>query len=292
MQWINEEIQRRFPGKISIGESMRDNPWITKDTGAGGAGFHAQWDAEFVHPVRAAIIARDDTSRDLGTVSKAIEHRYDLDAFRRVIYTESHDEVANGRARVPEEIWPGNVDNWFSKKRSTLGAALVLTSPGIPMIFQGQELLEDRWFHDQDPIDWSRTDDVHGIFGMYRDLIALRRNLPGVTRGLCGQNLHIYHFDNEAKLLAFHRWDKQGPKDSVIVVVNMTNQIRDEYVIGFPRAGLWKTRFNSDSYNYDPDFENHPSHDIEAHEEKTDDLPCSGKINIGPYTVVIFSQDE
>ena len=29
----------------------------------------------------------------------------------------------------------------------------------------------------------------------------------------------------------------------------MTNQNSDGYVIGFPRAGLWKTRFNSDSYN-------------------------------------------
>jgi 1,4-alpha-glucan branching enzyme len=33
--------------------------------------------------------------------------------------------VANGRARIPEEIWPGKVDNWFSKKRSTLCAAIV-----------------------------------------------------------------------------------------------------------------------------------------------------------------------
>ena len=155
MQWINAEIRQLFPGKISIGESMRNNPWVTKDVGAGGAGFNAQWDAEFVHPVRQAVIVRDDASRDLGAVSKVIEHRYDLDAFRRVIYTESHDEIANGRERVPEEIWPGNVDSWFSKKRSTLGAAIVLTSPGIPMIFQGQELLEDRWFQDKVPIDWS-----------------------------------------------------------------------------------------------------------------------------------------
>jgi len=292
MQWINGEIRRWFPGRISIGESMRNNPWITKDTGAGGAGFNAQWDAEFVHPVRQAIIVRDDASRDLGAVSKAIEHRYDPDVFRRIIYTESHDEIANGRARVPEEIWPGNVDSWFSKKRSTLGAAIVLTSPGIPMLFQGQELLEDRWFQDKDPIDWSRTEDKHGILGMYRDLIALRRNLPGVTRGLCGQNIQIFHFDEEARLLAFHRWDKQGPKDSVIVVVNMANQIHDDYLIGFPRAGLWKTRFNSDSYNYGPDFANHPSPDAEAGEEKADGLPCSGKINIGPYTVVVFSQDD
>ncbi len=60
MQWINVEIQQRFPGKISIGESMKNNPWVIKDVGAGGAGFNAQWDAEFVHPVRQAVIVRDD----------------------------------------------------------------------------------------------------------------------------------------------------------------------------------------------------------------------------------------
>ena len=81
-----------------------------------------------MNSVRRAVIAREDASRDLGAVSKAIEYRYDLDAFRRVIFTESHDEVANGKTRVPEEIWPGNVDSWFSKKRSTLAGALVLLS--------------------------------------------------------------------------------------------------------------------------------------------------------------------
>jgi 1,4-alpha-glucan branching enzyme len=292
MQWINVEIQQRFPGKISIAEGMHKNPWVTKDVGAGGAGFNAQWDAEFVHHVRQAVIACDDGFRDLGAVSKAIEHRYDQDAFERIIYTESHDAVSNGRARVPEDIWPGKADSWFSKKRSTLAGALVLTAPGIPMIFEGQELLEDRWFQDKVPIDWSRAEDEQGILGMYRDLIALRRNLSGVTRGLCGQNIHLYHFDDGAKIIAFHRWDKQGPTDSVIVVVNMMNQNRDGYVIGFPRAGLWKARFNSDSHNYGQSFANHPAPDVEAHEEKIDGLPCSGKISIGPYTAVIFSQDE
>ncbi|MDZ4200828.1 MAG: alpha-amylase family glycosyl hydrolase [Gallionella sp.] len=292
MQWINTEIKRLYPGKISIGEHFRNNSWLTKEVGAGGAGFNAQWDAQFVHPVRQAIIGRDDASRDLGAVCKAIQHRYNLDAFQRVIYTESHDEVANGRARVPEEIWPGKVDSWFSKKRSTLGGALVLTSPGIPMLFEGQELLEDRWFQDKDPIDWSRENDQHGILGMYRDMIALRRNLSGVTRGLCGQNVHLYHFDGGGKIIAFHRWDQQGPRDSVVVVVNLMNQSRDDYLIAFPRAGLWKTRLNSDSYSYGPDFANHHSPDVKACDGGKDGLPCSGKISIGPYTVVIFSQDE
>ena len=291
MQWINKEIQQRFPGRISIAEGMQHNAMVIKETDSGGAGFNAQWDSEFVNPIRQAVIAADDASRDLGAVSKAIEYRYDDDVFRRVIFTESHDEVANGRARVPEEIWPGKVDSWFSKKRSTLGGALVLTSPGIPMIFEGQEFLEDRWFQDKIPIDWSRTEDEHGILGMYRDLIRLRRNLLHVTRGLCGENIHVYHFDEAAKIIAFHRWDKQEPTDSVVVVVNMVNRNCDDHVIGFPRAGSWKTRFNSDSYNYGPNFANHPTPDVEAREDEVDGLPCSGKISIGPYTVVIFSQD-
>ena len=292
MQWINEEVHKRFPGKISIAESMHNNAWVTKDAGAGGAGFNAQWDSEFVNPVRQAVIIQDDSSRDLGAVCKAIAYRYDLDVFRRIIFTESHDEVANGRARVPEEIWPGRVDSWFSKKRSTLGAALVFTSPGIPMIFEGQEMLEDRWFQDEAPIDWTRAEGECGILNLYSDLIALRRNLSGVTAGLSGQNTHIFHFDNNDKIIAFHRWDKPGPKDSSVVIVNMKNQFYDNYAIGFPRAGLWKTRFNSDSNYYDSKFTNHFSPNTEAHEGNFDGLPCSGKINIGPYTVVIFSQDE
>ena len=292
MQWINAEIQQRLSSKIIIAEGMHKNPWVTKDVGAGGAGFNAQWDADFVHHIRQAVIAQDDRSRDLGSVSKAIEHRYDQDAFKRIIYTESHDAVSNGRARLPEDIWPGKADSWFSRKRSTLAGALVLTSPGIPMIFEGQELLEDRWFQDKVPIDWSRAESEKGILEMYRDLIALRRDLSGLTRGLCGQNIHLYHFDDGAKIIAFHRWDKKGPTDSVVVAVNMMNQNRDGYTIGFPRAGLWKTRFNSDSNKYGPDFANHTTSDVEAHEEKIDGLPCASKINIGPYTVVIFSQDK
>jgi len=184
------------------------------------------------------------------------------------------------------------VDSWFSKKRSTLGAGLVFTSPGIPMIFEGQELLEDRWFQDKTPIDWARAECECGILNLYRDLIALRRNLSGVTGGLGGQNTHIFHFDNDDKVIAFHRWDQQGPKDSVVVIVNMRNQFYDEYAIGFPRAGVWKTRFNSDSIDYDPKFANHFVPDTEAREDNLDGLPCSGKINIGPYSVVIFSQDK
>jgi 1,4-alpha-glucan branching enzyme len=186
MRWVNDELNNQAPGKISIAEDLKSNPWLTKDTGAGGAGFDAQWAADFIHPVRQVLIVTDDQQRDIYAVGNAINHRYNDDAFERVIYTESHDEVANGRARLPEDIHPGSADSWYAKKRSTLGAALVFTSPGIPMLFQGQEFLEDEWFRDQDPIDWSKREKFAGILELYRDLITLRRNKYGFTTGWRG----------------------------------------------------------------------------------------------------------
>lgn len=41
-----------------------------------------------------------------------------------------HDADSNGAQPVPQMIFPGKADSWYSKKRSTLGAAAVLTALG------------------------------------------------------------------------------------------------------------------------------------------------------------------
>jgi 1,4-alpha-glucan branching enzyme len=290
LQWINNEIRARQPWKLSIAEDMQQNPWLTKDTGAGGAGFSSQWDAGFVHPIRQAIITGDDGARDMYLVQRAIEQRYNTDAFERVVYTESHDEDANGHQRVPEEIWPGKADSYFSKKRSTLGAVLVFTSPGIPMIFQGQEFLQYGWFDDGKELDWSLTASQNGILNLYRDLIHLRRNWFNNTRGLRGQNLKVHHVNNSDKVIAFHRWDQGGGGDDVVVVLSMANRAYDNYVIGFPRQGLWRVRLNSDWSGYSPDFGNHLSLDTWSDGGPQDGMPFHASVGLGPYSAVILSQ--
>ena len=222
-------------------------------------------------------------------VADAIRHAYDADHLTRVIYTESHDEVANGSARVPEEIWPGNADSWHSKKRSTLGAALVMTAAGIPMLFQGQEFLEDMWFHDGDPVDWDKRGRFPGIVQLYRDLIRLRRTDPA-TRGLRGRNSNVFHVNDWDKLVAFHRWADGGPGDDVVIVANFANRSYAGYRIGFPRPGSWRVRFNSDWSGYDPEFGNHPGFDVDAAPDPHDGLPASASLPIGPYTALILSQ--
>lgn len=291
MQWINNEIDAAQPWKISIAEDMQGNAWLTKDSGAGGAGFDSQWTAQFVHPIRAAIIAANDNDRDMNSVRNAIAYQYSIDAFESVVYTESHDEVANGRSRVPEEIWPGNAGSWYSRKRSTLGAALVMTSPAIPMLFQGQEFLEDGFFSDADPLDWSKLNTYSGINLMYRDLIRLRRNWYDTTRGLSGHHTNVFHVDNADKLIAFHRWDQGGPRDDVVVLSNFKNATWNEYRIGVPRAGGWRVRFNSDWVGYSSDFSNTASVDVTADAIPYDGMPYSVNLKIGPYSTLILSQE-
>lgn len=290
MQWINDEVDWNQGWKYIVAEDMRNDSWLTNPTSTGGAGFDGQWDAQFVHPIRDAIIQPTDAFRDMHAVRDAMEHRYGGDAFERIIFTESHDEVANGRSRVAEEIWPGNAGSWFSRKRSTIGAALVMTTPGVPLIFQGQEFLEDGYFDDGDPVDWSKLTTYGGINLLYRDLIRLRRDWFNNTRGLRGQNQNVHHINNSDKLLAFHRYDVGGPGDDVIVIVNFADRTWNDYWLGFPAGGLWYTRFNSDAQIYSGDYGNFGSSTTTAFAGGMDGMGYSASISIAPYSVLILSQ--
>jgi len=291
MQYVNNTIDSSGAGyKIQIAEDLQNNDFITRTTGAGGAGFDSQWDAGFVHPIRDTIIPSTDSSRDMIKVRDAINRKYNGVHTQRVIYTESHDEVANGKARVPEEIWPGNAGSWASKKRSTLGAGIVFTTPGIPMIFQGQEFLEDGYFQDTDPLDWNKNTTYSGIRSLYTDLIKLRRNWYNNTRGLRGNNVNVHHVNNTNKVVAYHRWEAGGAGDDVVVVANFGNTGYTSYNIGMPRSGTWYVRFNSDWNGYSGDFSNWNAYNTTANSGAKDGMSYNANVGIGPYSVIILSQ--
>jgi 1,4-alpha-glucan branching enzyme len=292
MSWLNDEIRGRQPWKLTIAEDIQDDTKLAEPTATGGAGFGAQWDIRFIRPIRRALETGDDRERSIAEVVTAIEGDGRGAPLTRVIYTESHDDVANDRVRLPEAIKPGDAGSWWSEKRATLGSALVLTSPGIPMLFQGQELLEDGWFDDKVRIDWSKASSNAGIVRLHRDLIALRRNVAGTTRGLRGDHVAILRADDTDKLLAFHRWDQGGPGDDVVVVANFADREISDVRLGLPRAGRWRVRLNSDSPAYAPDFGGHDALDTETEARPMEGFAQSALVSVGPYGVVVLSQDR
>lgn len=289
LQDLNQTVNWRQPWKIMIAEDFNGGAAVTRAVSSDGLGFDAQWDP-FVHDVRAALVTPWDQDRDVGRVAAALARGYD-GAFPRVIYTESHDENGNGGRRLPEEISPGAAGDFCAKKRSTLGAALVLTAPGLPLLFQGQEFLEDTWWSDDRTVDWTKLATYRGITQLYTDLIHLRRNWYDTTRGLTGQGLNVSHIDHDGKVLAFHRWAMGGPRDDVVVIANFSSVYHSSYRIGFPRSGLWRVRFNSDWVGYDASFGSWPGYDPVTEPIDWDGLTASGNVGIAGYSVLILSQD-
>ena len=166
----------------------------------------------------------------------------------------------------------------------------MLTAPGIPMLFQGQEFLRDGWFDDGRPIDWSRREQYASVVRMYHDLIQLRCNRQGVTAGLCGQHTHVYHLNEEQKILAMHRWKEGGPGDDVVIVFKFSEGACSQYRLGFPRPGQWWLRFNGDARVYGEQFDGTQVDHLTVDEVTADDLPYSASIDIGAYSSLIFSQ--
>lgn len=291
-QALNGEVRERFPGRVMIAEDLQDDQALTAPVDSGGAGFHAQWCSRFVHPVRDAVQATDDEARSISSIAEAISHDFNGDPFQRIIYSESHDEVANGKQRVVSEIQPDDPRDWYARKRSGLAAGLVFTAPGVPMLFQGQEFLEAGHFDDTVPVDWDLKDEYPSVVRLYRDYIALRRNLHGTSRGLTGSRCRVLRVDEEKNVIVYHRFFEGGAGDDVVVIANLSHQLYEGFRIGLPQSGTWLERLNSDWKRYGKDFSSPESGPIGAEELEWDQQGFSAEFRLPAYSIVVLSQDE
>ena len=75
------------------------------------------------------------------------------------------------------------------------------------------------------------------------------------------------------------------------MVLNFANHAHEGYTVGLPQKGAWQLRFNSDWTGYDKEFTDQPTFTMQTEKGKTDGMPFYGLVDIGPYAVLVFSQD-
>jgi len=242
-----------------------------------GALFHAQWDMQFIHAISAALSGHGPMS----DVRDAIGSSFG-DTFSRVIYAHCAELIGREPAAGEDPL------NWESAKRVTLGVSMVLTSPGIPLLFQGQEVIHGGQVGDAGASEPTES----GFSELVRDLVRLRRNWYDTTRGLSGHGLDVFHCNEESRVAAWHRWADIGPGDDVIVVANLSGNAYPAYRLGFPDDGLWRLRFSSDDASYCSLFGGQPSDDVTAQFRPEDAQPASAEVPIAPYSLLVFSQDR
>jgi 1,4-alpha-glucan branching enzyme len=174
---------------------------IVQSSGAGGAGFDVVQHDELRYALRRTVEAASfgaSAGVSMFAIANAL-YPSDLDhAWRAVTCIENHDIVKAGRERRIPALGDGSDHrSWYARSRTRTAMSILLTAPGIPQIFMGQEFLEDRpW--DENPggpnvLGWDRLNDPDHIASNHltftRDLIRMRRERVALR----GDQVHAYY---------------------------------------------------------------------------------------------------
>lgn len=289
LQNANVQTVGQNPAFLNIAEDLTGNASVTAPLSQGGAGFASQWNGNFVSPMRAQLTQTDDSNVDMSVVASSIGQRSNGAFTQNLNYTESHNEVSDSGQRLTTLIDPAAPTSWLALKKSTLGAAILFTSPGVPLIFQGQEFVENEALAPNLPLQWGLVSQFASIRKLWATLALERSNSRGHTPNLTGDGLNIYEVDNTNKLIAYERFDSQT-SGMVVVVANFTGNAEENVTVGLPASGTWITRFNSDSTIYSPTFGGIGSTTVKASAKAFSGMPYSGSLTIGPYSLIILSQ--
>ena len=270
---------------IVIAEQLPNDPAVTVPIEAGGAGLDSQWNDLFHDNLRAALGAAAFGDPNMGALAEGMNH-FAFGGARAVNYIESHDEVAvHGRVtRVADD---GDPTSAWARGRGKLCWGLVMFTSGIPMVLQGQELLESRSFGDtrEHNIRWDRRERYADYFLACRDMTRLRRTLPAL-RADGRQN--IFHVNDEGNVIAWQRWTSRG--EDVVIVASFNNEDFPEYCLGMPGGGEWHEIFNSDSELYGGRNRGNAGR-VTADGGPRDGLPGSACITLPRMGVLVFARE-
>src|SRR3984957_12288161 len=255
-QFLTDTLRSEKPEAIQIAEYWPVNDWAIKSTGTGGAGFDTTWHDGLRNSVRDAISAASvgaSASVNMDSLAGAIANSGLDNRWRAVPCLENHDIVYVGRSPRITKLSDGNNSrSWYARSRSRFAMGLLLTSPGIPLIFMGQEFLEDKqWSDTPNPsyeIWWQGLDSgdkaMSDFLRFTRELIGLRKRQPALR----AEGFNLIHGHNQNRVLAFQRW-VVGIGNDVVVVASLNESNWYNYQIGFPGGGRWAEVFNSDVYD-------------------------------------------
>jgi 1,4-alpha-glucan branching enzyme len=294
-QQLTAALRAEKPDAIQIAEYWPVNPWVVKDHAEGGAGFDATWGDKLRDSVRGAIQQAAEGARagvSMQAIADALADTSLGRRWRAVQAIENHDIVYAGRepriAALADSIEPRS---WYARSRGRVATGLLLTAPGIPMLFMGQELLEAKpWSDTPAPateITWTMLDNGDAITAEFvrfvRELIALRRS----RKALSGEGCAIVHVHDGNRVLAFERW-VEGSDDAVMVVVSLNETAWQDYAVGFPAGGTWRLLLDSEAY--EAGAHSGVGHEISADGPPLHGRPCSAHLAIPANGIVVYAR--
>jgi 1,4-alpha-glucan branching enzyme len=229
MRWVVGESKRAAGAKpfYNVAEYMPPDPAITGVDGP----MDGCWHDFFLHGVIGALgdeVNFEGLKDVLDPKRKGFMGATDV-----VNYIANHDHD-----RLFTKLGAEGVVGDEAFRRARLGAAMLMTAVGLPMIWMGEEFGEYKAkTPEQNKIDWGLmgSEPNRGLFAYYKGLIALRKQHPALHTA----NISFIHESPNNCVLAFARWDDAG--DQVIVVMNLSGRYLKGYTVpNIPEDGAWR----------------------------------------------------
>ncbi|MBS1667080.1 MAG: 1,4-alpha-glucan branching protein GlgB [Bacteroidetes bacterium] len=244
---LNETLYRDFPDIQTIAEEATDWPGVSKPTFAGGLGFGMKWMMGWMHDT-LDYFKLDPIHR---------QHHQDKFSFSMMYFYDenfmlplSHDEVVHGKSPMLYKM-PG--DEWRKFANLRLLYSYMFTHPGGKLLFMGDEFgATDEWNYKKE-LQWELFQyDGHRLLkDCVRDLNLLLRSEPALYEN----QFNIYGFEwvdlnHRAESVIVYRRKGKKAKEDVLIVLNMTPEVRRDWKIYSYGKSAWKEIFNSDDKKY------------------------------------------
>ncbi len=246
LHWLSDQIAQKINGIkpfYTIAEQVPQDPTITGTNGP----LDAAWHEHYMQQVMATVLGKSNLGRepyDLDGLMNVIDPTRDGfgGAFNVVNYLNNHDQ--------DRLMWQlGDKAQTFDEaafRRNKLGAALLLTSPGVPMLWMGEEFAESApKTIEYQPLDWAllQNQSNSDLKNYYAGLIYLRKT----TQALQGDSIEFILEDAERGLFGFKRWDNGG--GVVVIVANLYDRYAGDFTIA--NNGLEDGTWHEYTDNYD-----------------------------------------
>ena len=242
LKLLNEVIYRDFPSVQTIAEEATDWPGISRPTFQSGIGFGMKWMMGWMH----------DTLRYFKSDPLYRQHIQDKFSFSMMYFYDenfmlplSHDEVVHGKSPLIYKM-PG--DEWQKFANLRLLYTYMWTHPGAKLLFMGGEFGQTSEWDFRTELQWPLLQ--HPIHAGLRSCVAALNQLLTTIPALFERQFHADGFrwldlsHRQESVIAYQRMDKKGK--AVIVLLNMTPIVRNNWTLNLVGKLKWKVLFCSD----------------------------------------------
>lgn len=242
IRMLNHTVLTSFPDNLMIAEESTSWPGVTLPPSYDGLGFNFKWNMGWMNDA-LSYMKVDPIARQHHHEKLTFPIMYSCN--ENFILPISHDEVVHGKQSLLDKM-PGSYENKFASVRSFL--LYMLCHPGKNLMFMGAEIGQFVEWNFEKEIEWFllkyESHKKLQIFFSHANHFYLQ-NRPLWELDCTWEGFEwICHNDRNRNVLAFRRIDREH--NELIIVVNFSAILLENYYLGVPNKGGYKEIFNSD----------------------------------------------